>query len=378
MNKRLMGLGAAAVLALGLAGCSSPNVSTHGIVDADQEVVAGGISSGDIRTVAGQMGPTLLGLPEIAGAEGPTRIAMSPMKNSSRFIVDMDLFMKKLRLELNRYGQGQVRFFSQNNAQGTRSTVLKNRVEEQVQQQLDAVADQIVALSQVQEAPEPIKVAVVPVLNANFVGMNADSLTAMLRSKVADRAAGKILFTMPGADSNVDYLLTGQFIADDMKQAGMVNLADYISLMEELLKEGKTTDVYGLAATHTTAPGTSVSSVNVSVPRYDALLREIQKSSALRVEPNVTKRLNVMLVKAEDKLAVFEKMFTVEEKVTDGTGSADYILSGEVSGLSKRAGGTQSDYLLVTMQLLDPVSNELLWEDGYEVKKSSVSGTVYQ
>jgi len=49
-----------------------------------------------------------------------------------------------------------------------------------------------------------------------------------------------------------------------------------------------------------------------------------------------------------------------------------------VSGLSKRANGEQSDYLLITVQLVDPDSNEVLWEDGYEVKKKSAAGTVYQ
>ena len=370
-----------AFLLVGLAGCATPKVSTHGQVNPDKDVITGGLSSGDIRTVSAQMGPEILSLPEIAGADGVVRIAISPMKNSSRFILDMNIFMKKLRLDLNRYADGKVRFFSQNNASETRLTIIKNRREEQVSQSLDALADEIVALSLVVDSAEPIKIAVVPVLNANFVKLNADSMTAMLRSKIADRANGKILFTMPGSEAGADYLLTGQFIADGMKQEGIVNLADYINVMDERIKKGESLDLYdeSPASIDGTNSGNQVNVINsLSLKRHPSLFNQLELSANLRSDPNVTKQLNVMLVKAGEGLAVYEKMFTVEEKLTDGTGKADFVLAGEISGLSKRVGGTQSDYLLITMQLVDPITNELLWEDGYEVKKTSVSGTVYQ
>ena len=369
-------------VAAGLAGCTSPKVSQHNQVSPDAEIVGGGIDSGEIRTVAAKMCPEIISIPEIAGKEGVARIAMAPMKNSSRFIVDMNIFMKKLRLELNRYSEGQIRFFSQDNAVGTRATMMENRREEQVSQNLDELANQIVALPQVTGSAKPIRVAVLPVIGSNMVGMNADSITAMLRSKVAERANGKILFAMPGADTPVDYYLTGQFIADSMKQEGIVNLLDYVDLMDERIKKGESLDLYqkspaSIAATDN--KGHQVNIVNdLSLSARPSLFNQLQLSAELRDEPNVTKRLNVMLVQTSDKLAIYEKMFTVEEKITDGTGKADFILSGEISGLSKRLDGTQSDYLLITLQLVDPVTNELLWEDGYEVKKSSVSGTVYQ
>ena len=74
----------------------------------------------------------------------------------------------------------------------------------------------------------------------------------------------------------------------------------------------------------------------------------------------------------------WEKMITIEKKITSGVEKAKYMLTGEISGLAKRANGKQSDYLMITMQLVNPLSNELLWEDGYEIKKESVAGTVYQ
>jgi PBP1b-binding outer membrane lipoprotein LpoB len=328
------------------------------------------------------MCPEILGLPEIGDAEGVVRVAMSPMKNNSRFIVDMNIFMKRLRLELNRYSEGRVRFFSQDNAVRTRTTVLDNRREEQVAANLEALADQIVALPVVVDAAVPLRVAVLPVVGANMVGMNGDSVTAMLRAKVAERSQGRVLFAMPGADAEVDCYLTGQFIADSMRTEGIVNLLDYVAMMDDRIKQGQSLDLYDKSPASLEKLSQTDTQINIasgnSFGSRPSLFNQIQLSASLRDEPNVTKRLNVMLVRVADKLAVYERMFTVEDKLTDGTGRASYILSGEISGVSKRLDGTQSDYLLITMQLVDPVSNEVLWEDGYEVKKASVSGVVYQ
>jgi len=361
-------------------GCSSPKVSQQSRVQLDEEVVPGGLGSEDIRSVAAQMCPAILSLPEITQARPPVRIAVSPMKNSSRFIVDMNLFMKKLRLDMNRYSEGKLRFFSQNNAAATRQEILKNRREEQVQKTLDALADSILNIPFIKEGTQPVTLSVLPVLNANFVKLNADSITAMLRSKVAEKSNGRVLFTMPGSEGKADYYLTGQFIADTIKQEGMVNLADYIQMMDERIKKGESLDLYDESPA--SVGENSGNQLNIISgewrQRYPSLFNQLQISSSLRVEPNVTKRLNVMLVRASDKVSVWEKMFTVEKKISSGVEHADYLLSGEISGLSKRAGGTESDYILITMQLIDPETNEVLWEDGYEVKRKSESGTVYQ
>jgi len=362
-----------------LAGCSSPKVSQQGRVQLDEAVVPGGLGSEDIRSVAAQMCPAILSLSEITEATPPVRIAISPMKNSSRFIVDMNLFMKKLRLDMNRYSEGKLRFFSQNNAVATRQEILKNRREEQVQKTLDALADAILNIPFIKESAQPVTISVLPVLNANFVKLNADSITAMLRSKVAEKSNGRVLFTMPGG-GKADYYLTGQFIADTIKQEGMVNLADYIQMMDERIQKGESLDLYDESPA--SVGENSGNQLNIISGdwrrRYPSLFNQLQISSSLRVEPNVTKRLNVMLVRASDKVSVWEKMFTVEKRISSGVEHANYLLSGEISGLSKRASGTESDYILITMQLIDPESNEVLWEDGYEVKRKSETGTVYQ
>lgn len=380
ITRKMVGI-AVGVMTIGfVSGCSTPKVSSHNQVQPDEQIIAGGMGSSDIRTMASKMCPSILSLPEVANSSDVTRIAISPMKNSSRFIIDMNIFMKKLRLDLSRYSQGQVRFFSQKNGTKTRTTLLKNRREQLVDEALNQLADQIVQLPMVTNESEPITVAVLPVLNVNFVNMNANSFTAMLRSKVAERSGGKILFALPGSSIKTDYLLTGQFIADGMKQEGIVNLVDYIGLMEDRMKKGESLDLYDQSSSSVSGTnyGIQVNSLTDLGIIEPSLFRQLQASAGLRSEPNVTKRLSVMLVDAKKELAVFEKMIVVEQKITDGTQNADFVLSGEISGLSKRQGSQQSDYLLMTMQLTDPLSNEILWEDGYEVKRASVSGTVYQ
>jgi PBP1b-binding outer membrane lipoprotein LpoB len=360
-------------------GCSSPEVSRHGIVTSDEEVIPGGVSSNDIRTVASEMCPAILSIPDIAGSNGVVRVAMAPMRNSSRFIVDMNIFMKRLRLELNRYSAGKLRFFASDNVAGTRTAVLKGRTEENVEKALDGLADDIVALPLVKNAANPLRIAVLPVVNVNFVKLNADSFISILRGKLAEKAKGKVVFVSPSAPA--DYYLAGQFIAQGMKKEGMINLVDYIGMMDERIKKNESLDLYN-DDTSSIGEGNTGNQLNIIKGdwkrRYPSLFNQLQISARLRSEPNVTKRLNVMLAKPGGKTVVWEKMITVEKKITSGIEKAKYILSGEVNGLSKRANGEQSDYLLITVQLVDPDSNEVLWEDGYEVKKKSAAGTVYQ
>jgi hypothetical protein len=46
--------------------------------------------------------------------------------------------------------------------------------------------------------------------------------------------------------------------------------------------------------------------------------------------------------------------------------------------LSTQRGGSAADYLLITVTLVEPVSNEVIWEDAYEVKRVTQTGTVYR
>lgn len=360
--------------------CSTPQPSRRSTIAVDEDPLGGGIGSTEIRTIAKNMTPKLLAIPEIANSRDVTRVAISPMKNSSRFIIDMNIFMKRLRLELNKYSGGRLRFYSQRNAQVVRNSVVKERNEQKLDDALKGLAADLLASKVVQEADNPPKVALVPVLNSNLINMNADSLTALLRSHIASEANGKLYFLMPGKVDNADYYLTGQFIAKSISQQGMVNLAEYIEIVEDRVRDGKGLNLYDEIKDGNMTANNSGNQliVNASGTPRSRLLEKIIANSKLQSKPNVTKRLNVMLVDPESKVSVFEKMIDVEKKVTQGLASANYVLSGEITGLSKRDQGKQTDYVLITVQLVDPDTNELIWENGEEVKKQSRSGIVYQ
>lgn len=365
-----------------ISSCSTPSVSNPGGLMQPDEEQLGGFSSNDIRTVASQVAPAVLALPEIVDAPSqPVRIALAPMKNSTRFIVDPDILMTRLRLELNRYARGQVRFFSQNNAQATRAAVLRQREEDEVAAALQRLAVEIQSSGFVRSLNKPVKVATIGALNSNLVNMNADSFLALLRSEMSSQDNEKIRFLMPGVLKGADYLMSGQFIAESMKEEAIINLAEYIRIAEARLKEGKSLAVYS----ENTANGATVSVSNASKAvvvdgtiQERSLLEQIVRNQSLRAIPNVTKHLSVMIVDAKTKAVAFEKRFTVSRKLTEGLGAANYVLAGELTGLSKRVKGVNTDYLIITVQLIDPLSNEMLWEGGYEVKKMSSSGIVYQ
>ncbi len=369
----------ASLLTLGgmvVSGCVSPDISAPATqVDVDDSSMDGGISSADIRTVATQMCPAILAVPEIANGEPPVRIKVSQMKNSSRFFIDCDLFMKRLSLELNRYGRGQVRFLNNNHlANESRKEVLKDRQSATMKKELTKIAKEIVANPLFANAQEPVKVAVIPVLNANLVNLNADSFSAMLRSEIANVSNGKILFLMPGETEGADYWLTGQFYPESMKTEGIINLAEYIRVIDDRVKDGKSLYLESNTQVTVTKPAVLISEAS----HRESVLLEMLRNPAMRATPEVNKYLNLMMVRPSDKVSVFERTVLADRKITNNSGAANYVLAGEISGLSQSSGAKTSDYLLISMQLIDLEYNEVIWEDAYEVKRVTKSGVVYR
>ncbi len=374
MNMRKMVLPIVGACILG--GCASPDLTISRRVDLDDESVDGGMSWQDIRTVASKMCPAILSVPEVANGVPPVRIAVAQMKNSSRFFIDRNLFTSRLLVDLNKFGGGQVRFLNGNaQAQAKRVSVLKDRQEAEVRKSVTEVAQAIAASPLFANRTDPAKIAVIPALNANLVGLNADSFTAMLREEVLNASAGKILFLMPGHTEGADYWITGQFYPVSMKKEGVINLADYFDVIEERIRAGKPLGLDTATATTTTAGGSMVSTV---VSPKETALSEMLRSPALRADPNVEKRLNVMVVRPQDKLSVFEKSIVADRRISDNAGNAALILSGEISALSQAVNGQSSDYLNIVFELVDPNSNETIWQDNYEVKRVSKAGIVYR
>lgn len=104
-----------------LMGCSSgvknPSGANVTEMKADERgFVAGtGIESQDLVAVTEKMGRSILGISEIANAQSAPRIVLEPVVNESRFPINKDIFLTRIRTQLNSKSAGKVRFLAREN-----------------------------------------------------------------------------------------------------------------------------------------------------------------------------------------------------------------------------------------------------------------------
>jgi hypothetical protein len=73
--------------------------------------VAGtGIESQDLVTVTDRMARSILGIPQIARAQTPPSVVLDPVVNNTRFPINKDIFLTRIRTQLNSKAAGQVSF----------------------------------------------------------------------------------------------------------------------------------------------------------------------------------------------------------------------------------------------------------------------------
>jgi len=79
----------------------------------EQGFVAGtGVESQDIVAVTDKMARGILGIPQIATAQGQPRIVLDPVLNETRFPINKDMFLDRIRIQLNSKAQGKVIFLA--------------------------------------------------------------------------------------------------------------------------------------------------------------------------------------------------------------------------------------------------------------------------
>ena len=108
------------IVACGLmAGCASTGVQNPSGVPVtemkgdERGFVAGtGIESQDLVSVASKMARSILNIPEIQKAQGVPRIVLDPVENQTRFPINKEIFLTKIRVELNSKAGGKVRFLA--------------------------------------------------------------------------------------------------------------------------------------------------------------------------------------------------------------------------------------------------------------------------
>lgn len=102
-----------------LVGCASNGVKNPSGVPVTQMrgdergFVAGtGVESQDLVSVADKMARSILNIPEITRAQTAPRVVVLPVVNETRFPIAKDIFVDKVRIELNKNSQGRVRFLA--------------------------------------------------------------------------------------------------------------------------------------------------------------------------------------------------------------------------------------------------------------------------
>jgi PBP1b-binding outer membrane lipoprotein LpoB len=108
-----------AVIAISLGGCASSGVKNPSGVPVTQlkaderGFVAGtGVESQDLVSVTDKMARSILSVKEIVNAQGTPRVVLDPVVNNTRFPINKDIFLTRIRTELNSKASGKVRFLA--------------------------------------------------------------------------------------------------------------------------------------------------------------------------------------------------------------------------------------------------------------------------
>ena len=115
---RSLAIAAATAAAALIAGCASGVQNPAGVpvtqLNADEKgFVAGtGVESQDLVAVTDKMARSILAIPEIQKAQGLPRVVLLPVENQTRFAFNKDIFLDRIRVQLNSKAQGKVRFLA--------------------------------------------------------------------------------------------------------------------------------------------------------------------------------------------------------------------------------------------------------------------------
>jgi len=108
----------ATVIAL-LSGCASSGVNnpsgvpvTHMNADEQGFVAGTGMESQDLVMVTDKMARSILGIPQIANAPTPPTIVLEPVDNQTRFPINKEIFLTRIRAQLNSKATGKVVFLA--------------------------------------------------------------------------------------------------------------------------------------------------------------------------------------------------------------------------------------------------------------------------
>lgn len=102
-----------------VAGCASSGVKnpsgvpvTHMNADEQGFVAGTGVESQDLVAVTDKMARSILSIPQIASAATPPIVVLDPVDNQTRFPINKDIFLTRIRTSLNSKSFGKVTFLA--------------------------------------------------------------------------------------------------------------------------------------------------------------------------------------------------------------------------------------------------------------------------
>lgn len=108
-----------AATAFVLAGCASSGVhNSSGVpvtqMNADEKGFVGGtgVESQDLVAVTDKMARSILAVPAVARAQSAPYVVLDPVLNETRFPINKDMFLDRIRIQLNTKAQGKIRFLA--------------------------------------------------------------------------------------------------------------------------------------------------------------------------------------------------------------------------------------------------------------------------
>ena len=120
MKFKTLSVSISSIVAAGLlVGCASTGVKNPSGVQVtemrpDERGFVGGtgVESQDMVNVTDKMARSILSTPEIANAQGIPRVVLEPVVNETRFPINKDIFLTRIRTELNTKARNKVRFLA--------------------------------------------------------------------------------------------------------------------------------------------------------------------------------------------------------------------------------------------------------------------------
>ena len=119
MKSNLIKLTLALTITAIISGCASRGVKNPSGVSVtqmradEQGFVAGtGVESQDLVAVTDKMSRSILGISQIANATTAPIIVLDPVENKTRFPINKDIFLTRIRSELNKKSMGKVTFLA--------------------------------------------------------------------------------------------------------------------------------------------------------------------------------------------------------------------------------------------------------------------------